>query len=415
MKLSKILSILIVSLSIFLASCGVTIINTTPDPLTRSANDRYTISAMIDRDSGAVYSNTIDAKVTIDGTQYPMSGSGLGLWTYEHTAPGATAFEIHYDVDFRYSYALLFSQNGRDRAPENGSFHIDIVEPVASVSVAPASANIAIDATQQFTATLRDTNGNTVTGRDVNWSSSSNSIASINNNGRATGKRPGNVTITATSESQNDTAALSVYEPVTQRQLGLFREAHPNVRTPNTTQPSPNGDYQVEIRNGSDVGSPHDLVAYFQTDSGNSIGSGFGFYVRNGMGGAGFSHCSDVGVVMSGNAGVFGYASDFLFSRIDLDNSSDMETYTVVFQDGAYSFQPRIQFSPDCTLMLIAGAHTGGAANNFLKVFDLLEDRDITTVTFNTGQFSAEVVPDNNRFAVRIIIDNGAPIDYPIP
>lgn len=179
MKLAKIFGILIVSLAIFLSGCGVKITNMTPDPLTRSANGRYTISALIERDSGAVYSDTIDAKVTIDGTQYPMSGSGEGLWTYQHTAPGASAFEIQYDVDFRYNYALLFIQNGHDRAPENGSYHIDIIEPVASVNVVPASANIAVDTTQQFTATLRDANGNTVTGRDVNWSSSSNSIASI--------------------------------------------------------------------------------------------------------------------------------------------------------------------------------------------------------------------------------------------
>ena len=417
MKLSKRLGIFITALCIFLAGCGVKITNMTPDPLTRSANNLYTISAMIERDSGAVYSNTIEAKVTIDGTQYPMSGSGEGLWTYQHTtAPGASAFDVHYDVDYRYNYALLFAQNGRDRAPEAGDYHIDIIEPVASVSVAPASANIAIDTTQQFTATLRDANGNTVTGRDVNWSSSSNSIASINNSGLATGKRTGDVTITATSEGQNDTAALSVYEPVTPRQLGGFRNAQTNFRIANTTNPSPNGDYQVEIRNGNDVSSPHDLVAYFQTDNGNSIGSRFGFYVRNGMGGAGFSHCSDVGVVLSGNAGVFGYSSDFVFSRIDLDHASDTENYSVNFQDGAYSFQPRIQFSPDCTLMLIAGAHTSGAANNSLNIWDLLEDRVIASgVTFNTGQFSAEVVPDNNRFAVRIIIDNGAPMTYPIP
>ncbi|MDX2507497.1 MAG: Ig-like domain-containing protein [Gammaproteobacteria bacterium] len=244
MKLSRIFTLLIVFLSLTLAGCGVKITNKTPDPLTRSANNRYTISALIERDSGAVYSDTIDAKVTINGTQYPMSGSGEGLWTYQHTAPGATAFEIHYNVDYRYNYALFTVHDGHDRAPETGSYHIDIIEPVASVSVAPASANIAVDITKQFTATLRDANGNTLTGRDINWSSSSNTIASINNSGLATAKREGNVTITATSEGQSDTAALSVFESETKRQLFLFLEAQANFGTANANQSSPKGNYQ---------------------------------------------------------------------------------------------------------------------------------------------------------------------------
>jgi hypothetical protein len=253
-------------------------------------------------------------------------------------------------------------------------------------------------------------------GRDVDWSSTHNAISTIDDNGLATGRSSGQATITAASEGHSDTAALTVYEQITPRQLGVFREAHPSFRTADSALSSPNGDYQVEVRNGSDVSSPHEFVAYFQTDSGSSIGSGFGFYIEDNLGGAGFSHCSDVGVVLSGNAGVFGYGTDFIFSRIDLDNPSDTQSYSVTRQDGAYSFQPRIQFSPDCTLMLIAGAMPNHPANNFLKVWDLLADREIVgLVTFNSGQFSAEVIPDNNRFAVKVTVDNQAPQNFPIP
>ena len=94
MKYEWLLRIAGFALGIIVAGCGVKITNKTPDPLTRSADDRYTISALVERDSTAVYSDTIDASVTIDGTQYPMNGNGPGLWTYEYHAPGATSLEL---------------------------------------------------------------------------------------------------------------------------------------------------------------------------------------------------------------------------------------------------------------------------------------------------------------------------------
>jgi len=83
--------------------------------------------------------------------------------------------------------------------------------PVNTVVVAPPTSTIGAGTTQQFTATLKDELGNTLTGRAVNWTSSNPTIATIGGaTGLATGLRPGTVTITATSEGKTGTAQLTV-------------------------------------------------------------------------------------------------------------------------------------------------------------------------------------------------------------
>src|SRR5438876_6640205 len=83
--------------------------------------------------------------------------------------------------------------------------------PVASVTVTPSSANVAITGTVQLTATPKDANGNPLTGRAISWSSSNNAIASVNGSGLVTGVAAGGpVTITATSEGQSGTASITV-------------------------------------------------------------------------------------------------------------------------------------------------------------------------------------------------------------
>ncbi len=84
------------------------------------------------------------------------------------------------------------------------------VAPVASVTVSPSSANVAITGTVQLTATPKDANGNPLTGRAISWSSSDNTIATVNGSGLVTGVAAGTVTITATSEGKSGTASITV-------------------------------------------------------------------------------------------------------------------------------------------------------------------------------------------------------------
>ena len=83
--------------------------------------------------------------------------------------------------------------------------------PVATVTVVPASLTLAVGVSSPLGATLRDANGNVLSGRPVAWSSGNNSIATVSTAGVVTGVSAGGpVTITATAQGQLGTAAITV-------------------------------------------------------------------------------------------------------------------------------------------------------------------------------------------------------------
>jgi hypothetical protein len=78
---------------------------------------------------------------------------------------------------------------------------------VASVSVSPASASVAVGASEQFSATAKDSSGNAISGVTFTWSSSSTGVATINSSGLATAVAAGTTQITATASGITSTAA----------------------------------------------------------------------------------------------------------------------------------------------------------------------------------------------------------------
>ena len=85
--------------------------------------------------------------------------------------------------------------------------------PVATVTVSPTSATIAVGGTQTFSVVLKDASGNVLSGRSVTWTSSAPSIAGVSATGVVTGLVAGTATITATSEGKSGTASLAVALP----------------------------------------------------------------------------------------------------------------------------------------------------------------------------------------------------------
>src|SRR5207244_2076197 len=84
------------------------------------------------------------------------------------------------------------------------------VAPVAAVTVSPASASVPAGQTQQLTATLRDANGNILTGRSVTWASTNTPVATVTGTGLVNGKVAGSATISATGGGQGGDAATTV-------------------------------------------------------------------------------------------------------------------------------------------------------------------------------------------------------------
>src|SRR5437867_3384086 len=85
------------------------------------------------------------------------------------------------------------------------------IVPVASVTVSPATAVVLVGATVQLTTTLKDAAGNVLSGRSVTWASGTPAVATVSSTGLVTGVAAGAATITATSEGQSGTAAVTVY------------------------------------------------------------------------------------------------------------------------------------------------------------------------------------------------------------
>jgi len=95
-----------------------------------------------------------------------------------------------------------------------------IYTAVASVTVLPDVAFVAVDGNYQLSAILKDAGGSVLAGREVAWSSSNPALATVSSSGMAHGVALGDVTITAVSEGISGTAALTVHTPPSPGQCG---------------------------------------------------------------------------------------------------------------------------------------------------------------------------------------------------
>ena len=97
---------------------------------------------------------------------------------------------------------------------KQGTAAITVVPPsVQTVTVSLAASTIELTRTTTATAVLRDGGGNTLTGRQVTWSTGSAAIATVSTSGVVTGVSVGNTTVIATSEGKTGSATITVVPP----------------------------------------------------------------------------------------------------------------------------------------------------------------------------------------------------------
>jgi len=122
---------------------------------------------------------------------------------------------------------------------QNGTSTVTVVHPpVASVSVTPTSATVPVGSTLQLTATPKDATGSPLTGRTVTWASSNTSVATVSATGLVTGQVAGTAIITATSEGQSGTAAITVTPPGTSQFGHVFIVTEENTDAVDVTSSS---------------------------------------------------------------------------------------------------------------------------------------------------------------------------------
>jgi uncharacterized protein YjdB len=106
--------------------------------------------------------------------------------------------------------AIITAQAVQDQV--SGTSTIDVVQvPVSNVAISPPGAQTVFQGlTLQLAATLRDANGNILTGRPVSWTTSNPSIATVSSSGMVTGVGLGQVQITAESEVVTSSVTVTV-------------------------------------------------------------------------------------------------------------------------------------------------------------------------------------------------------------
>lgn len=96
----------------------------------------------------------------------------------------------------------------------SNSATLTVTTNVARVVITPATSAVGVNGTQQFSATALDPSGNPISGVSFSWFCSFSGIATIDQNGLATGAAPGTVTIVANVGSvTSQPATLTVNAP----------------------------------------------------------------------------------------------------------------------------------------------------------------------------------------------------------
>jgi hypothetical protein len=81
---------------------------------------------------------------------------------------------------------------------------------VTTVTVAPTSVSVVAGSTTTLQATVKDQNGNVMTGQTVTWSTSNGAAATVNSSGVVTGVAAGSATISAMSSGKTGTSSITV-------------------------------------------------------------------------------------------------------------------------------------------------------------------------------------------------------------
>ena len=178
----------------------------------QSGSSTVSVAAPVASVSVTPASASLTTGQTVQLTATPRDAGGNALtgrvvtWSSNNTSVATVNSTGRVTAVAAGSATITATSEGR-----NGTSAITVtVPPVATVSVSPASTSVAVGGTVQLAVTLRDASGNVLSGRVVTWSSNATSVATVSVNGLVTALVIGSATVTATSEGQSGTAAISV-------------------------------------------------------------------------------------------------------------------------------------------------------------------------------------------------------------
>jgi uncharacterized protein YjdB len=149
---------------------------------------------------------TLQATVK-DQSGNPMSGQTVTWSTSNQAAATVNASGVVSGVAAG-SATITATSSGKSGT---SAITVTAVAPVVtSVTVTPPSASIVAGTTTTLQATVKDQNGNPMTGQTVTWTTNNGAAATVNSSGVVSGVAAGSATITATSSGKSGTSAITV-------------------------------------------------------------------------------------------------------------------------------------------------------------------------------------------------------------
>lgn len=214
---------------------------------------------------------------------------------------------------------------------------------------------------------------------------------------------------------------------VVPRAAGAFIEASPAPYFNSTTGSTVNslsGTFSADIKTGTQTGLPQPRAAVFRKGT-TPVGQPVGFTLgpQSNLGGAGFCKDNTPATQPTQTRGVgmtsqpVGSNAQYGFTFLDLPGNANILRQMVANSNKASPalfMQPRVFFSPDCTLALVAGVNTTGPSNYEVSVQDLQTGNPPSgscgwPIQFNVANaFSALVKLTNNQTQVEVKVDPGA-------
>jgi acetyl esterase/lipase/uncharacterized protein YjdB len=152
----------------------------------------------------------VDGSVQLTATARDDAGNILTgrvvTWTSSNPAVASVSADGHVRGEATGSAVITATTEGRSGTTQATVF----LTPVATVTLTPDPASVVEGRTLAFIVTLKDADGNVLTGRPVTWESSAPGVATVNSSGIATGVSVGTSTISAASEGKQDAVTLTV-------------------------------------------------------------------------------------------------------------------------------------------------------------------------------------------------------------
>lgn len=279
-----------------------------------------------------------------------------------------------------------------------------VAQQVATVTVSPTSATLgAAGATQQFSATAVDANGNPVTGLTPLWVSSDHSVATVAANGLATATGGGLATITAAFRGVPGSATLSVAQTPTEV---AFTVQPSDAVTDRAISPA----LQLEIRdaNGRVIPTARNAVTLtIGTNPGGARLSGsLTVNAVNGVatfagislseGGAGYTLDAASGTLTGASSTAFDVSVPTVFVGYSGGLAAvDRRTNQVMWSATAGSISRAIVVSPDQ-----AFAYVANAGDATVSVIDLATKTEVTSVTVGATPWGVVITPDGSAVYV---------------